>query len=246
MRKVVPLEKKVESQKGVDLLKESCNYINNNLDDFTNDDYEELTKLCLYLLTGFKKENINTSFFNTICKYLKENIGRLEIDFSNNHNIHQIRLGNIKMGSLSFKEFSLLEKKERIEKKISCCGSYPTMDRKERMFLTIDNKLIMGNQAIIGKNDYDNLYIGEYYFNRNSISPNKASATRLKLFKDNTIDETIYEYDELGEINRYEAIVSIERHRNNEYFVSSSIDKKDLFRNRYGIRPSNTSSIRIK
>lgn len=246
MRRVIPLEKKVESKNGIVLLDKIRNYINEHLDEFDDDDYKDLTELCLYLLTGSKRDEINTSFFETINVYLRENIGRVEIDFSNADTIHQIRVGNVKMGSLSFKDFSLKEKQGRIEKKINCCGFYPTMNRKERMFLTIDDKTIMGNQAVIKQADYDNVFLGQYYFNRNDISPSKASLTKLEIISDELIMEDIYEYDEAGERERYEGILSLEKHKDNEYFVSSLIDRKELFANRYGISPSNTSSLRVK
>ena len=83
MRRVIPLEKKVESKNGIVLLDKICNYINEHLDEFDDDDYKDLTELCLYLLTGSKRDEINTSFFETINVYLRENIGRVEIDFSN-------------------------------------------------------------------------------------------------------------------------------------------------------------------
>lgn len=246
MRKVIPLEKKVESKNGIVLLDKICNYINEHLNEFDDDDYKDLTELCLYLLTGSKRDEINTSFFETINVYLRENIGRVEIDFSNADTIHQIRVGNVKMGSLSFKDFSLKEKQGRIEKKLNCCGFYPTMNRKERMFLTIDDKTIMGNQAVIKQADYDNVFLGQYYFNRNDISPSKASLTKLETISDELIMEDIYEYDEAGERERYEGILSLEKHKDNEYFVSSLIDRKELFANRYGISPSNTSSLIVK
>ncbi len=246
MRRVIPLEKRVESKKGIDLLNQTCDYINEHLNEFEDEDYKELTELCLYLLTGYKKEEINQSFFATINAYLKENIGRVKIVFSSVDTIHQIRVGNIRMGSLSFKDFSSKEKQDRVEKKLSCCGFYPTMDRKERIFLTFEDKLIMGNQAMIKQTDYDNVFLGQYYFNRNDISPSKASLTKLELISDESIMEDIYEYDEAGERERYEGIVSLEKHKDNEYFVSSLIDRKELFANRYGISPSNTSSLIVK
>lgn len=246
MRRVIPLEKKVESKKGIDLLNQTCDYINEHLSKFEEDDYNDLTELCLYLLTGFKKEEINQSFFATILTYIKENIGKIKIDFSNADTIHQIMVGSIKMGSLTFKNFSSKEKQDRVEKKLSCCGFYPTMERKEKMFLTIDDKLIMGNQATITKNDYDNLYIGEYYFNRSGISPNKASITHLKSLDDKTIDEIICEYDDRGETKRYEGFLLLGRLKNNEYFVESLMEKKEFFANKYGIGPSNTTSLRVK
>ena len=114
------------------------------------------------------------------------------------------------------------------------------------MFLTIDDKTIMGNQAVIKQADYDNVFLGQYYFNRNDISPSKASLTKLETISDELIMEDIYEYDEAGERERYEGILSLEKHKDNEYFVSSLIDRKELFANRYGISPSNTSSLRVK
>ncbi len=246
MRRVIPLEKKVESKKGIDLLNQTCDYINEHLSEFEEDDYNDLTELCLYLLTGFKKEEINQDFFATILAYIKENIGKIKITFSSADTIHQIRVGSIKMGSLTFKNFSSKEKQDRVEKKLSCCGFYPTMDRKERIFLTFEDRLIMGNQAMIKQADYDNVFIGQYYFNRNNISPSKASLTKLKSISDESIMEDIYEYDESGEKEHYEGILSLEKHRGNEYFVVSSIDRKELFANKYGIRPSNTSSLRVK
>ncbi len=246
MRRVIPLEKKVESEKGINLLKETCNYINEHLAEFEDNDYKDITELCLYLLTGYKKENINSNFFDTIFAYIKENIGKMEIDFSPTDTIQQIRVGNIKMGSLMFKDFSLKEKQERKDKRLSCCGFYPTMERKERIFLTLNNQMIMGNQAIINQDDCDNLFIGEYYFNRNTISPNNASLTKLELIDNVTIVEDIYEYNEIAGMRHYEGLISLENYKDNEYFVASLIDRKELFANKYGIAPSNTSSITIK
>lgn len=246
MRRVIPLEKKVESEKGINILKETCNYINEHLAEFEDNDYKDITELCLYLLTGYKKENINSNFFDTIFAYIKENIGKTEIDFSPTDTIQQIRVGNIKMGSLMFKDFSLKEKQERKDKRLSCCGFYPTMERKERIFLTLNNQMIMGNQAIINQDDCDNLFIGEYYFNRNTISPNNASLTKLELINNVTIVEDIYEYNEITGMRHYGGLLSLENYKDNEYFVASLIDRKELFANKYGIAPSNTSSITIK
>ena len=43
MRRVIPLEKKVESKKGIDLLNQTCDYINEHLSEFEEDDYNDLT-----------------------------------------------------------------------------------------------------------------------------------------------------------------------------------------------------------
>lgn len=246
MKRVVPYEKKVETKKGVVLLNQACSYINEHLNVLGVDDYRNLTELCLYLLTGLKRKDINSTFFETVLDYVKENIGKMEIDFSEIGVIRQIRLGNIKMGSLTCKDFSLKEKNNRIEKKLNCCGFYPTMDRKERMFLTLNGNLIMGNQAAIKSTDYDNIYIGNYYFNRNTISPSMAALTKLEVISDESIVETICTYDESGEVEHYEGFISLEKHKNNEYFIVSLIDKKELFANRYGIAPSKTSSLITK
>ena len=120
------------------------------------------------------------------------------------------------------------------------------MERKERIFLTLNNQMIMGNQAIINQDDCDNLFIGEYYFNRNTISPNNASLTKLELIDNVTIVEDIYEYNEIVGMRHYEGLISLENYKDNEYFVASLIDRKELFANKYGIAPSNTSSITIK
>ena len=117
---------------------------------------------------------------------------------------------------------------------------------EERMFLTLEDKLIMGNQAIIKQTDYNNIFIGPYYFNRDTISPNKASLTKLELISDRSIEEDIYEFDESGEKELYQGIISLEESKDGEYFIKSSIDRKELFANKYGIRPSNTSSLRVK
>ncbi len=246
MRKVIPLEKQVESEKSIRLLEEACQNVNSHLADLDETDYQDITELCFYLLTGHKRKDINSSVFEIIYLYIKENMGKMDIEFSKDNTISKIEIGKIKMGSLCFKDFSEEEKEERLEKRLNCCGIYPTMDRKERMFLTLEDKLIMGNQAIIKQTDYNNVFIGPYYFNRDTIFPNKASLTKLELISDRSIEEDIYEFDESGEKESYQGIISLEESKDGEYFIKSSIDRKELFANKYGIRPSNTSSLRVK
>ena len=246
MRKVVPLEKQVESEKSIKLLEDACQNVNNHLLELDEIDYQDITELCLYLLTGHRRKEINSNIFKIIYLYIKENMGQMNITFSKDNTISKIEIGKIKMGSLGFKDFSEEEKEKRLEKKVNCCGIYPTMDRKERMFLTLEDKLIMGNQATIKQTDYNNIFIGPYYFNRDTISSNKASLTKLELISDKSIEEDIYEFDDSGEKELYQGIISLEKHKDGEYFIKSSIDRKELFANKYGIRPSNTSSLRVK
>lgn len=248
MRRVIPFEKKVESRKGIDLLNQTCDYINEHLDEFENIDYENLTELCLYLLTGHKRKKINTKVFEMISSYIKDNMGKVRIDFSESDTVHRINIGNIKMGSLSFKDFSDEELQERVEKKLNCCGNYPTMDRKERMFLTLGNNFIVGNQATLKKDDYDNIFIGPYYLNRNTISKNSATLTKLEYASYGTIKEDIYVFNEDRIIDHYDGILAIdETKKENEFIVTSSMSRKELFHNsKYGINHDTTSSLIIK
>ena len=248
MRRVTPLEKKLETKKSINLLKKTCDYINNHLDEFEDADYENVTELCLYLLTGRKRKEINMKVFEMISSYIKDNMGKVRIDFSEADTVHQISIGSIKMGSLSFKNFSYEELQERVEKKLNCCGSYPTMDRKERMLLTLGDDFIVGNQATLKKDDYDNIFIGPYYLNRNTISTDIATLTKLEYASYGTVKEDIYIFNEDSIIDHYDGVLAIdETKKENEFVVTSAVSRKELFsNNRYGINPDSTSSLIIK
>ena len=66
MRKVVPLEKQVESEKSIKLLEDACQNVNNHLSELDEIDYQDITELCLYLLTGHRRKEINSNIFKII------------------------------------------------------------------------------------------------------------------------------------------------------------------------------------
>ena len=72
MRKVIPLEKQVESEKSIRLLEDACQNVNSHLADLDETDYQDITELCFYLLTGHKRKDINSSVFEIIYLYIKE------------------------------------------------------------------------------------------------------------------------------------------------------------------------------
>ena len=174
----VPVEKRIISQYGVDLVTGAFEYLNEHLSELKKADYGDITELCLYLLTGYRRDEINSTLFDMISSYIEENIGEMKLTLTNRNAVRQIKIGKIKMESLRVKNFSLDEEKEKEEKGINTCGFYPTMDNKDRIFLTYHNNLIMG-KASLSKDDCDNIVIGDYYLNRRTISKYNASLTKI-------------------------------------------------------------------
>ena len=241
----VPVEKKITSQCGVDLVVGVFKYLNEHLSELKKADYGDITELCLYLLTGYRRDEINSTLFDMISSYIEENIGEMKLTLTNRNAVRQIKIGKIKMESLRVKNFSLDEEKEKEEKGINTCGFYPTMDNKDRIFLTYHNNLIMG-KASFNKDDCDNIVIGDYYLNRKSISKYNASLTEIESSSQGLLVTKIYQFDDTGITNRYEGLMTLEEGKtSNEYFVTMSEPKHEVLK--FGIRPTNsTTSIKVK
>lgn len=240
----VPVEKRIISQYGVDLVVETFKYLNAHLDELTKSDCDDVTSLCLFLLTNRKRDEINSTLFDMISSYIRENIGEMKLTLTDRNTVRQIKIGKIKMGSLRVKNFSLDEEKTKEEKGINTCGFYPTMDNKDRIFLTYHNNLIMG-KASFDKDDRDNIVIGDYYLNRRTISKYDASLTKIEAASPGLLLTKIYKFDDTGITDRYEGLMSLEKGKtSNEYFVTMSEAKDDLLK--FGISPTDTTSIKVK
>ena len=241
----VPVEKRIISQYGVDLVTGAFEYLNEHLSELKKADYGDITELCLYLLTGYRRDEINSTLFDMISSYIEENIGEMKLTLTDRNTVRQIKIGKIKMGSLRVKDFSLDEEKEKEEKGINTCGFYPTMDNKDRIFLTYHNNLIMG-KASLSKDDCDNIVIGDYYLNRRTISKYNASLTKIEAASPGLLVTKIYQFNDIGITNLYEGLMTLEEGKtSNEYFVTMSEPKHEVLK--FGIRPTNsTTSIKVK
>lgn len=241
----VPVEKRIISQYGVDLVTGAFEYLNEHLSELKKADYGDITELCLYLLTGYRRDEINSTLFDMISSYIEENIGEMKLTLTNRNAVRQIKIGKIKMESLRVKNFSLDEEKEKEEKGINTCGFYPTMDNKDRIFLTYHNNLIMG-KASLSKDDCDNIVIGDYYLNRRTISKYNASLTKIEAASPGLLVTKIYQFNDIGITNLYEGLMTLEEGKtSNEYFVTMSEPKHEVLK--FGIRATNsTTSIKVK
>ena len=85
MRKVIPLEKQVESEKSIRLLEDACQNVNSHLADLDETDYQDITELCFYLLTGHKRKDINSSVFEIIYLQCRSFGHRCWTDHCNDH-----------------------------------------------------------------------------------------------------------------------------------------------------------------
>lgn len=245
MVKNVPVKKRIKTQHSVDLVAGAFEYLNEHLSELKKADYGDITELCLYLLTGYRRDEINSTLFDMISSYIEENIGEMKLTLTDRNTVRQIKIGKIKMGSLRVKDFSLDEEKEKEEKGINTCGFYPTMDNKDRIFLTYHNNLIMG-KASLSKDDCDNIVIGDYYLNRRTISKYNASLTKIEAASPGLLVTKIYQFNDIGITNLYEGLMTLEEGKtSNEYFVTMSEPKHEVLK--FGIRQTNsTTSIRVK
>lgn len=246
MVRTVPVEKRITSQYGVDLVVETFKYLNDNLDKLKKADYGDITELCLYLLTGYRRNEINDTLFGMISSYIEENMGEMKLTLTNRNAIRQIKIGNIKMGNLRVKNFSQYEEEQKEAKGINTCGFYPTMDNKDRIFLTYKNNLVMG-RASFAKDDCNNIVIGNYYLNRKSISKYNAYLTKIEAISNETLLENIYQFDDTGVTDHYEGMLFLENGKtSDEYFVTESKPRNEVLKYSFGIQPNGTTSIRVK
>lgn len=256
---VRPIEKVLAEEKSIEKIEWYVFRVNKNLDNISDEECEELTNVCLGLLTGYSKETINAPLFNMLNTYIKRNIGKLSIDLSPKMHIRQIRVGKIKMGNLVVKEKSNSSQDQSVPK--IRCGYYPTPNDINRMFLDLNGKRIMGNSPHAGETpiDCDNIVIGDYYLNRNTITGSNATLTRLKLNSDKLLREDIYCFNDKGIVDYYSGILTLEKFNDknqDEYVVKDSFPLMPLAddyivdtgrRRNYGISSNDkTSSVRIK
>lgn len=254
---VRPRERILKSENAIDNIDWAIFNFNKKLDTINDEDCESLTNFCLYLLTGHSKEDINEPLFNMLNAYIKRNIGKLTIDLSPRMHVRQIRVGEITMGNLIVKDEN--NNQEQPISRIRC-GYYPTPSDINRMFLDLDGKRIMGNSPHAGETpiECDNIVIGDYYLNRNTITGSNATLTRLELNYDKFLREDIYCFDKKGIVDHYSGILTLERFNDknkDEYVVKESFpltpladdNIEDTGRINYGISSNDkTSSVRIK
>lgn len=260
---VSPREAMVKNDgKSKESIEEFVFKFNKELDNINDADCETLTKFCLLLLTEHEKEEINEPLFNMLNAYIKRNIGELTVVLSPKLHVRQIRLGKIKMGSLIVREKSYSNQEQSVPE--IRCGYYPTPNDINRMFLDLNGKRIMGNSPHAGETpiERDNIVIGDYYLNRNTITGSNATLTRLELNYDKFLREDIYCFNDEGIVDYYSGILTLEKfndkndNNKDEYVVKDSIpltpladdDIVDTGRRRnYGISSNDkTSSVRIK
>ncbi len=212
-----------------------CERVNMSLNNLSPTMVDKIISLSILLTCGEPKENLNPGICQTLVNYMKENIGPFQVTFRDSGDIDKVTLGNLDMGSLYCKPLDEEAEKKYMENHKLCHAILPSMNSADSMYLTLENKMIVGNQDRIRNNDRDNAYIGIYYFNRERIGKDleQAELVRFEMEDANTVKQVIECYDKQGNKTQDVRMTHLQPAKHNSYHIlyqeeiedSSIVDK---------------------
>ncbi len=200
-----------------------CDYFNEHYQDFKDREIEKFMDIMWIMLVGEKAEVLHKGVRQEFFDYVKEHLGLLKVDFFASGAVRKIQLGDVSAGPLYLKEFEEEELQHRLTNHLRCGAVVPSQENPKALLLSINQHFIMGQYSANQQAEEDNIYFGEYYFNRQKVLSSSSSVelVKLSLFNESLLQETLISFDADGKKKETDYINELKSFKNGEYTIIS-------------------------